>query len=352
MPSMVGGFGNFNLHPFKFKNSLGSQNFKQKFTTNVNKWYYSSNLNKFNFVNSQLGPYLAGLIEGDGTFAIYDPQSKAKKYNPLIIIVFNKKDLDLANFLKNLTNCGTVYIKPERGYILWQIQDLVSVFTILNIINGFMRTPKIEALNRSIDWFNNYIIKNKNSKLPKTQTILNQFFPLKKKVLDLSSIDTNSWFAGFSDADSNFSINIHKRSDRNTTRVQLFYRLEIKQTYHRSELDNLNNGYFSIMSKLALFLNVTLYSRTRINNDKQFSSFIVMAHNKESIAKIIYYFNLFPLLSSKYLDYIDWKDIVELQNVNSNVNSYLKIALKKRENFNKTRTTINWDHLKNCYLIS
>lgn len=66
----------------------------------------------------QLGPYLAGLIEGDGTFAIHDKDSTVKKYNPVIIIVFKKADLPLANYLQKLTNSGRVYIKSERGYVL------------------------------------------------------------------------------------------------------------------------------------------------------------------------------------------------------------------------------------------
>lgn len=103
------------------------------------------------FLKSKIGPYLAGLIEGDGTFAVHNTKSTIKKYSPVIIIVFKKADLPLANYLRDLTNCGRVFIKQDRGYVLWQIQDLVSVFTIITIINGFMRTPKIEAMHRTID---------------------------------------------------------------------------------------------------------------------------------------------------------------------------------------------------------
>ena len=66
----------------------------------------------------QYGAYLAGLIEGDGTFAIHDIHSKAKRYNPMIIIVFKKADLPLANCLCKLTGCGNVYDKQDRGYVL------------------------------------------------------------------------------------------------------------------------------------------------------------------------------------------------------------------------------------------
>lgn len=97
-----------------------------------------------------MGPYLAGLIEGDGTISVHNVNSTAKKYSPMIIIVFKLADLPVANYLRDLTNCGKVYRKTNRGYVLWQIQDLVSVFTITKIVNGYMRTPKIEALHRVI----------------------------------------------------------------------------------------------------------------------------------------------------------------------------------------------------------
>lgn len=72
-------------------------------------------------------------------------------------MVFKKADLPLAEFLQSITNCGCVLIKADRGYVLWQIHDLIGVYTIVTLINGFFRTPKIEALKRTIDWFNEYI---------------------------------------------------------------------------------------------------------------------------------------------------------------------------------------------------
>ena len=78
--------------------------------------YSSVNLNTRS--NNILGSYLAGLIEGDGTFAVHNKESIAKKYSPMILIVFKKSDLPLANYLKELTNCGIVMNKKDRGYII------------------------------------------------------------------------------------------------------------------------------------------------------------------------------------------------------------------------------------------
>lgn len=104
------------------------------------------------------------------------------------------------------------------------------------------------------------------------------------------------------------------------------------------------------MSKLAIYFNVNLYSRNRNMNDKVFSSFTIMATNQNSLDAAIHYFNEFPLISSKYLDYLDWLKIVELRRVSVYTTSYLDQAFNIRKDFNKTRTTFNWSHLENCYI--
>lgn len=109
-------------------------------------------------------------------------------------------------------------------------------------------------------------------------------------------------------------------------------------------------SYFAIMSKVASYLGSNVLSRSRIKGDKQFYSFIVMAHNKVSLNKITDYFNKFPLLSSKHLDYLSWCYVLDLQTQNPRTTSYLDEALVIRKDFNKTRTTYNWNHIKNCYL--
>jgi hypothetical protein len=180
MPGLVGGFGNF-ISSFMYfinnkgkeiitifklsnyfiiaKNSLNNLNNLNKqnlFLTELDKLnslsiscYLGEEKNIYN--NSNLRSYLAGLIEGDGTIAVHNKNTTSKKYIPHIIIVFKKADLPLAEFLKDITKCGKVYVKSNRGYVLWQIQNILHVFTITNLINGYMRTPKIEALHRVIN---------------------------------------------------------------------------------------------------------------------------------------------------------------------------------------------------------
>ena len=384
MPAMVGGFGNIpkiiiSIFPIKyilsivfeifhlffsyasqllpyFKSKANSESLEDTIknsslmsnTDDCGKSIMPEQHNKIGKEN--LGAYLAGLIEGDGTIAVHDVNSRAKKYSPSIIVVFNKSDLPLAKYLQELTNCGKVYLKPGRNYVLWQIQDIIGVFKIMSLINGYMRTPKIEALARAINWYNEYIKINQNKNQASTQNILSEISPIEIKPLDESPISSNSWLSGFTDADGNFSINIHKRSNKNSTRVKLSYRIEIRQSYHRSDLDGLKMSYFNVISKIGDYLGVNVYSRTRTLKEKEFYSFTVMAVSKSSLKKTTEYFNQFPLLSSKYLNYVKWCSILELQNSNPLTSSYLDAAISVKEDFNNTRTTYNWDHLKNSYL--
>jgi hypothetical protein len=122
-----------------------------------------------------IGSYLAGLIEGDGHIAVHDKNYKSKVYRPKIIIVFNIHDKPLAEKLSAELKVGKVIDKSSAGHVLLQILAKQEVSKIINLINGRMRTPKIEALHRAIAWIN----EKDNSFIP----ILG---------LDKSALDSNS----------------------------------------------------------------------------------------------------------------------------------------------------------------
>ena len=72
-----------------------------------------------------------------------------------------------------------------------------------------------------------------------------------------------------------------------------------------------------------------------------------MTSNKVSNNKAYNYFNNYPLLSSKFLDFKDWSYILTLQNFSNSTSSYLDQAIKIRTDYNKTRTTFVFSHLIN-----
>lgn len=71
-------------------------------------------------------------------------------HRPKIIIAFNINDKPLAKKLSAELNVGRVLDREKSGIVILQILAKEDVFKIINLINGSMRTPKIEALHRAI----------------------------------------------------------------------------------------------------------------------------------------------------------------------------------------------------------
>lgn len=96
------------------------------------------------------------------------------------------------------------------------IRKRAILLKVINLINGKMRTPKIEALHRLINWFN----LNHNSSIP-----------LKGK--DTTPLSESSWLSGMIDADGSFYLN-WKLNEKDIP-VGLIYYLSIsqKQNYSR-----------------------------------------------------------------------------------------------------------------------
>ncbi len=321
------------------------------------------------------GPYLAGLIEGDGTIIVHNEHTKVK-YSPIIEIVFNKKDLGLAKYLEKRWKIGKINEScSEEKYVLWRISKIEDVYKLINLVNGYFRTPKYEALVKAINWINLYITNNKKktfneanklellNKVPartpcgaeKIELILSNINYLPILDLDLSDIQSNGWLAGFTDADGNFEILLSMNSKKQKPRVNLSYKLEIRQNYSKVNNININNNYYEIMIKICSLFNSKLYSRERKyklkgqENIKISRLYIVSINHKLNLLKVRDYFNQYPLLSSKYLDYKDWENVLTLIDVK---NSFTDISILDKSkkiitNFNSTRVNPTWDHLNN-----
>lgn len=320
--------------------------------------------NNKKIIRDKWGPYLAGLIEGDGTIVVHDGISKVKN-SPIIEIVFNKKDLELANYLENRFKIGKINKLLEKdNHVLWRISKIEDVYRLITITNGYFRTPKYEALIRAIKWINNYIIESKikvyNEKNPlelwnkkREELIISQINKLPILDIDESDIDSNGWLSGFTDGDGKYLISINNKNHKD--RVNLSYRLEIRQDNSKLNIRKINNNsYYEIMMRISNLFNSQLYSKDRellLKNQKEskkYRSYIVSINKKENLLKVSNYFNKYPLLSSKYLDYKDWESILILGDKMGSFNHPEIIEKGKKiiKNFNSSRSIITWDHLK------
>jgi LAGLIDADG endonuclease len=142
-------------------------------------------------LNKQLGFYLAGLIESDGSIII----PKDDINTPSISISFNLDDKPLAEFICKILGYGSIETIKSKKAVKIHIRGRQSLIDTIELINGKFRTPKIEKLEKLIDYINKKWFKQ----IEKSLILL---------PLDNSSLSSNSWLAGFSDGDVSFNINI------------------------------------------------------------------------------------------------------------------------------------------------
>lgn len=273
-------------------------------------WIHSADQRSARMIRSNLGDYLAGLIEGDGYISII-------KNRVILGITFNIKDIPLAEKLRKYIGNGYI-VKRKGKSIELRWSSKTSLYRIIKIINGKFRTPKIDQLYKLIDWMN----KNHSTNIVK--------LPLNQQPL-LS----NSWLAGFIDADGSFYIRYSEKQ------IICKFSLEQRMIYPKAP----EGSYEPIMNQICQSFNIKLAKRTRLNYTDT-SYLIIRIENQNSIHLLINYLNKYSLLSSKYLDFIEWKKAYnEIINKTHFTNEGRIRVLTAKNNMNQSRSDWNWDHL-------
>lgn len=307
-----------------------SKIFKSSF---VRRLYHSS------FKNDKLlGHYLAGLIEGDGSIIVPKTirNQKGKLLYPVVKITFVEKDAPLAEKIKQVLKGGTIVHPKNSKYVNLLFQDLNSIQNIAVLLNGKMRTPKIEALHRLIDWLN--VKLNEKSKIVKLS-------------LDDSSLESNPWLAGFIEADGNFYCSFYLNSKGIAEVVKSYMRVSQKQLYKNTS-DKLkeNNSNFQIMNKIREFLDVKNVNEIkRIKENYVEIAYEVRTTKKISCDILINYLSVYSLFSSKHQDFLDWREFhrIRLSREYKTIEGTSKLIFLKNS-MNTKRTQFNWDSL-NCF---
>nr|AFD95918.1 intron-encoded LAGLIDADG endonuclease family protein [Talaromyces stipitatus] len=285
--------------------------------------YYSNNL-KYSDINkdSKIKGYLAGLFEGNGHIWIQKPSDK-KRHNPRFCITFSIKNEPLAKKLLELIGSGFIRYKLQDNACVLVVSPVIGLKKIVDLLNGELRTPKIHQLHSLIDWLN----KNHNTNITK--------LPLKDNPLS-----EDGWLSGFIDSDGSFSVQYTKLEDGAKKR-KISCRLRIEQRM----FDPISNeSYFKVLTDISNFLNCSLLIRKQKSTGNEYYN--LTASSKLSLNLIVNYLEKYPLFSSKYLDYKDWKKIVLLILENKH---YTEQGINEteyvRNGMNRKRTYFNWDHL-------
>lgn len=217
---------------------------------------------------------------------------------------------------------GSIRHKKDNHAYTLSITSITGLTKIINLLNGLLRTPKLNKFNNLIDWINN-----------------NTASSLIKHNPDKSCILSNAWFSGFVEADGSFYIRVSLIKTGASTN-----RISARLTLEQRMVDPITNlSYESVLNLICASLGVTLGISTHSN----INYFIISASSNLSRTKIVDYFSVYPLFSSKRLNYLDWlachnlivsKEHLTTEGCNK--------ALLLKEGMNSKRSYFNWSHLQ------
>ena len=298
--------------------------------------FYSSITSNIDFnvkytSSHSIGPYLAGLIEGDGHIVLSKViDSKGKISYPYIAITFVNKDLPLINKLVEMFG-GRLRFKNKENAIVWTVNTHKELINLISIINGYLRTPKIIKFNDLIVWLNDRYHYN---------------IPIHS--VDTSSLNNNGWLAGFIDADGAFKVRYtEKRIDDKTNKVLTKGRIEVRFALEQRKMLGLNNNesYKPIMLNIQSFFDITTDLRESKHNEGK-TYWIVEVTSLNRLNLLIQYLSNYPLLTAKRNDFEDWYKVYQLIADKKHLSEDGKLLIKNiKSNMNKKREVFNWNHL-------
>ena len=234
------------------------------------------------------------MFEGDGHIILSKIiNSKGKISYPYIAITFVNKDLPLINKLVEIYG-GRIRHKNKENAIVWTINKHNELIKLINLINSYLRTPKIIKFNELISWIN-----------------IRYSYNIPKYSIDNSDLKTNGWLAGFIDADGGFKIRyIEKHIEDKTTKVLTKGKIELRFVLEqrlslKTTNNNQDNSYKPIMLKIQSFFGFCTDLKTsRHNIDKKYWIIEVISLSKLNFLN--QYLKIYPLLTAKQNYYEDW----------------------------------------------
>ncbi len=244
----------------------------------------------------ELGYYLAGLLEGDGSISLpsLGITTLNRVLNPRIVFTSHINNIGMYAFIQSeLGNIGR-FQKSGDNILRYIIGDIQGIIYFINLIHGKLRTPKNKRFNDLICFI--------NTKYSLT---------ISESLLDNSNFKDNSWFGGFTEADGHFGIKyVESRPKSKTRKRSVSENITLKFRLDQREVDKSTSTCMRpFMEDLASFLNCNLKSYTNNSNSKVLS---LSVSSESNIKFIIDYFNQYPLIGDKLNDFKKWQIVYSM----------------------------------------
>lgn len=163
---------------------------------------------------------------------------------------------------------------------------------------------------------------------------MNGYLNIEEHIYNKNDLFSNAWFTGFIDADGSFDVRL-----RSNGRAEVRFRIE------QRILDPLTKeSYFSSFYFIANSLNVKL--NKSIHHGKEY--YIIAVTSPLKLVNLCNYLSegQFPLLTIKYLNFVDFKKSHQMMLNKEHLTLKGKEEIKIiRNNINSKRKNITWDHI-------
>lgn len=217
-------------------------------------------------------------MEGDGCIVVptQERSDKGRLNYPAIQLSFHGKEFPLAQAVQRVLNSGSIARKAKANAYTLTINDFAGLFLVISLLNGNMRTPKINQLYQLIDWV--------NSRFPGLR------FP--KMPGDFPPVLDSAWLSGFIEANGHFSLRYTEQAE---------YPLRVECKFELTQAQKSGNC-MPFMETIALAFTTKLKG---IREDREHPQYRLRTRSLASNRIVISYLSKFPLFSSKFLDFQD-----------------------------------------------
>lgn len=270
----------------------------------------------------ELNPnYIVGFFDGEGSFRIIinkDPRySTGYSIRAAIQIIQKESSQGVLYGIKDYFQVGNIYTKKSPinmvSYEINKINDLATV-----IIPFFEQFPlkSSKFLNFEL-WKNcvNLIHSKRNLKEKLSQADIEQLQDWANKMNTNLSFEekwvftknhclsiqiTPEWFSGFTDAEGCFYFKLSKSVGAS---------FELVQNTHDYYLLNLIKDWLNVGNIYPKLTEITIEEAQKVKSVSK-----LYINTTEGLNKIITHFDCYPLITSKRLDFNDWKTLITMKN--------------------------------------
>ena len=260
--------------------------------------------------------WVTGIIDSEGNFSVSIQKANNKFKVSLVLKVTQKEHskgilLDLRNFF----GCGNIYIdnRKENAY-KFSVNKLDDILT--KVIPHLDNYPLLTSKNLDYLDFKKvaFLMKDKVhlKGVEDIQIIkknMNSSRSFEERWSYLKSCEpiklNNEWVQAFIDGEGSFQFGISNTVNRGKPYLSLAPTLEIAQSNHDVLLLNAIIQFFGCGYLKPKY---DIYDLDAVKNSRIVNRLIINQHSV-----VTEFFDKYPLLTRKYLDYLDWKTLIQLK---------------------------------------